>query len=447
VDDRDVERGFWQAILDAWDDDTPRLIYADWLTDHDRPERAEIIRAQCAAERLPKDDPHRSELEQRARELLGSLLGDWAEEEAEFTFRRGFFESPHVPVPRFLRHAAEYAALGPVGEMRLDLLSWDELVEPRDEEEEEEDPCGSVEDFARLAECPALANWHGLAFGMGGDFLDPASFAALIRSPHLHALVSLLVYVTHAENAGLIAVASSPALSGLRRLHLSNFFVSSSRVTADAGTQALANSPHLTRLEELTFRVNRVRDEVGAELVGSNNFASLRCLDFWADGLGPATVAALLQSPRLTQLEELTLTGSAALWDDEQVRQLVAWPGLARLTRLFFGGRRTGLSDAGLRLLIAAPVNALRHLTLSGQGITSAGIAELVSLPALGSLETLDLSSTPVGDVGAAALLASPALTRLRILNLTSSPQSRISPANIEALRQRLGPGLHLIER
>jgi uncharacterized protein (TIGR02996 family) len=41
------------AIFDAPDDDTPRLVYADWLQEHGQPNYAEFIRLQCAAAREP----------------------------------------------------------------------------------------------------------------------------------------------------------------------------------------------------------------------------------------------------------------------------------------------------------------------------------------------------------------------------------------------------------
>jgi uncharacterized protein (TIGR02996 family) len=44
---------FLQAILDAPADDTPRLVYADWLEEHGQPDRGEFIRVQCALARLP----------------------------------------------------------------------------------------------------------------------------------------------------------------------------------------------------------------------------------------------------------------------------------------------------------------------------------------------------------------------------------------------------------
>jgi uncharacterized protein (TIGR02996 family) len=37
------EAAFLQAILDSPDDDTPRLVYADWLDEHGQTERAEFL--------------------------------------------------------------------------------------------------------------------------------------------------------------------------------------------------------------------------------------------------------------------------------------------------------------------------------------------------------------------------------------------------------------------
>ncbi|MBN9117731.1 MAG: TIGR02996 domain-containing protein [Planctomycetes bacterium] len=42
-----------RAVCESPDDDTPRLVFADWLDEHDEPERAESIRLQCAVARLP----------------------------------------------------------------------------------------------------------------------------------------------------------------------------------------------------------------------------------------------------------------------------------------------------------------------------------------------------------------------------------------------------------
>ncbi len=46
------DNGFLEDITEHPDDDTPRLVYADWLDDHGQPERAEFIRVQCELARL-----------------------------------------------------------------------------------------------------------------------------------------------------------------------------------------------------------------------------------------------------------------------------------------------------------------------------------------------------------------------------------------------------------
>src|SRR5262249_26518532 len=58
---------FLSDILESPDDDTSRLIYADWLDDHGQPERAEFIRVQIELARLPYRDRRRLSLEQRER--------------------------------------------------------------------------------------------------------------------------------------------------------------------------------------------------------------------------------------------------------------------------------------------------------------------------------------------------------------------------------------------
>src|SRR4051794_1321406 len=65
-----TEESFLAAIIDCPEDDTHRLVYADWLDDHGQPERAEFIRLQCRLACLSEEDPQREQLEKRERELL-----------------------------------------------------------------------------------------------------------------------------------------------------------------------------------------------------------------------------------------------------------------------------------------------------------------------------------------------------------------------------------------
>ena len=46
-----TEEAFLRAIVDRPGDDTPRLVYADWLDDHDASARAAFLRAERDADR------------------------------------------------------------------------------------------------------------------------------------------------------------------------------------------------------------------------------------------------------------------------------------------------------------------------------------------------------------------------------------------------------------
>ena len=71
---------FLRAICENPDDDTPRLVFADWLQEHGEEERAEFIRVQCEAARLTADDGRRDELVRRASEIQGRFGKRWLDE-------------------------------------------------------------------------------------------------------------------------------------------------------------------------------------------------------------------------------------------------------------------------------------------------------------------------------------------------------------------------------
>jgi uncharacterized protein (TIGR02996 family) len=63
------EEGLLRTVIEDPDDDTPRLVYADYLEEHGQPDRAAFIRVQCQLAHLPEADPRRPELEARERAL------------------------------------------------------------------------------------------------------------------------------------------------------------------------------------------------------------------------------------------------------------------------------------------------------------------------------------------------------------------------------------------
>jgi uncharacterized protein (TIGR02996 family) len=118
------------AIAAAPAEDTPRLAYADWLDEHDRPVRAEFIRLQVDIARK-QDALTRAELDrhvalfERQQELLdhhraeqlGPLAGLPAEVKVEFD--RGFVSELTFDADHFVAHADAISALKPLPGIRL----------------------------------------------------------------------------------------------------------------------------------------------------------------------------------------------------------------------------------------------------------------------------------------------------------------------------------------
>src|SRR5687767_8924873 len=86
------------AIAAHPDEDTPRLMYADWLDEHGKPRRAEFVRVQieiARLEHLPRAALNlHVPLFRRNQELLDNhrteLIGAPLPSAAEVEFRRGF---------------------------------------------------------------------------------------------------------------------------------------------------------------------------------------------------------------------------------------------------------------------------------------------------------------------------------------------------------------------
>lgn len=135
------------AVLAEPDDDGPRLVYADWLEEHDEPKRAEFIRVQleiarieaeiesgedCDSPQCPACSELRS-LRRRERELLigsptswgaNGHFSDFLSEQGHlwpggagdptWEYRRGFVESVRCTLATFLAHGPAVVRCQPV---------------------------------------------------------------------------------------------------------------------------------------------------------------------------------------------------------------------------------------------------------------------------------------------------------------------------------------------
>ena len=116
------EQSFLTAILAAPDDDTPRLVLADWLDERgtaDDKDRAALIRAQCQAEYLPEGGKERLRLEREAKAIVKANEKTWLKDirakklGSDFRFRRGFLDSLSMSPTKFVRRGDELFAVAP----------------------------------------------------------------------------------------------------------------------------------------------------------------------------------------------------------------------------------------------------------------------------------------------------------------------------------------------
>jgi uncharacterized protein (TIGR02996 family) len=261
------EEAFLRAVLDAPDDDAPRLAYADWLEERGDPRgaaRAEFIRLQCRlAQPDALDDPDRWVLLAREEQLLREHGKGWAGPlrrlVKRWRFRRGFVEAVAVYAEGFLKHAERLFRVAPVRHVRL---LGDPILVPgrrRNFRTGEPEAWALGQNLQRLlpelARCPHLSRLRGL--DLSGQRFDLAAFEALLRSPRFPALEALSLNQTSVcTDEGFQLLARSPQFGSLTSLALSGGHHpregdAGRRGISGEAMRELANSPHLGRVTRL----------------------------------------------------------------------------------------------------------------------------------------------------------------------------------------------------
>jgi uncharacterized protein (TIGR02996 family) len=111
----------FRAVCENPTDDTPRLVYADWLQENGQPERGEFILLQCEAWNLLPAYPTQAAARGRASELLRTHGDRWYAELPHVDcvvwsslFVRGFVDRAHVLGRHFLTYLDRIFATAPV---------------------------------------------------------------------------------------------------------------------------------------------------------------------------------------------------------------------------------------------------------------------------------------------------------------------------------------------
>lgn len=485
-----LAEGFLNDIVANIDDDTPRLVYSDWLEENGHHDRAEFIRIQVERARLPAWDAAQVGLRLREEALLRLHREEWLSELPTIEgakwegFRRGIvaevsfasFEAMRAnahhcravaPVEaitvRYPRRGELGQAAAPIAELReLDLTG-----RPDDESELE-----------WLAESPQLATIHVLT----ARGLWPEALTYLVSSPHFASLRKLRLPGNTLGNVGMAAIIRSASMTGLEELNLSgrgvveryreDLTVSPPGMQALAswaglrnirtlnlsdndlgrvGLQALLRSPNCGGLKSLTLRGNRLDGSSMAEFNSAFRGLSLESLDLGENLLKEVGVEYLAMAPCLRELKslridrcEVPLAGArvfarkATFLDGLRVLDVAHNHfGPAGLTALLerkpsalhtLGLRDNDIFDRGVTLLAEAEAaNGLLEVDLSLNGLTyQAGMA-LGGTAHLQNLMILHLLNNDLRESDRAALRASALGKRLAVLEMDEAPQPRPS--------------------
>jgi uncharacterized protein (TIGR02996 family) len=394
-----LEGGFLEDIIAHIDDDTPRLVYADWLMENGHDDRAEFIRVQIQRSRLPEWDPAQVALRLREKELLDAHGKAW------------LGELPKIKGVEWLGFRR-----GIVAEV-------------------------------------GFSNFGGLRANLG----------------KVRATAPLEAVTTPWPSDGGENVTAQSLLSELRELTLHG------RPWGD-DLPIVVEWPQLATLHTLNVLGLAVEDL--SQLLASPHLGKLRRLRLLSNGIGNAGVGVLTQSPLLTSLEELDLTGAGyydSYYDDPAINvpgfeALAQWPGLASVRKLVLTGSDPG--ETGLAALLASPfATGLKELILRNARIKGAMLPALLRAHPDLRLEKLDLHSNKLDQQGMEMLAVAGCLGEvrhlgidrceikpgmfkafveqsrnldgLRVLNVA---QNEIGPTGLRALLDRAPAALHTLK-
>jgi uncharacterized protein (TIGR02996 family) len=380
------------------DDDTPRLVLADWLQEQDSPAdvaRGEWLRCLVEADRMIPEDPRRPELVRRARELWYEHRAAWVVPLApagfdfpddESAFRGGFLCPRAWGTDLFQKKGL--AVVGTEAFAWVAGLDFQRFT--------------SIQ-MTKLLDSPVIETVTALHFSSWVS-LWWRDFRKIAESDRVRHLKTLHTHHSRVTETGARELARSPHLGGLRHLHLWN------ETLQDSGFRALCDSEHLNDLRSL---------------VVPNCYLTIHSARAFGEGRG------------LPALTELHLGGSNRIGPDGTLI-LVSHERAGRLRKLNLWSNDVG--DYGAEAICkAAHMNRLTHLDLSSNLVTNRGAVAIAGAAHLGTLEELNLRRNSIAGEGALALANSPHLTRIRRLDVSAN---RIGVKAGVALRERFGARL-----
>jgi uncharacterized protein (TIGR02996 family) len=390
-----AEQGFLADIVAHPEDNAPRLVYADWLDDHDQPERAEFIRVQIELSRIDPTDDRYPELHLRQLQLLSEheqqWLGPWADHLVHWRFQRGMLHEVTIQPEPFITGGADLFARHPVHTVAF-VDDWGESLAP--------------EAIARVLAAPHFALVRGLElsgcrpgedmFGMfGGQVHTSVWLAGLAAAAQAKRLETISIPGGTRSGRGpiergaLAAFCSAKHLASLRCLNLSDVYDRDDLEQMPALCALLAGAKFAGGLRRFSLAHCLLSDAALDCLTASPGLRNLEAVDLTGgDTIGADALRAFLGSRPPRRLIELGLPYGLNL------RELGDWPGLDAVQTLTLSGRhptpRDIATDEWLALFRSPHLRPAR-LRVFAERVPDDALAELFRRDWLAELRALDL--------------------------------------------------------
>jgi uncharacterized protein (TIGR02996 family) len=370
------------AICADPEDDTPRLVFADWLDENGSPAWAELIRVECELARLAND-------------------GSGAE-----------------AVFRFLNEHEDQAFRG---------VRWDEVDPEIGRRIELTLQAKRVRPKARHDIFPLMPRNAGLWWLRDTHRGFPATLyvtrknnvdpAAITQLPPFHLSFG---HVTEEPEEDVRRWVAGGLLRRVRELSLP---ADRSDLLPEFGTSPTTSG--IRSFSLVGYGGSGGQDVLVRWLTATGNWAGLRALDIGGgEGLSRGSAVELFRAKSLRKLTLLRIHGGE--WTRHTVRELNNFTELRELAL-----HECGLDDSAAEALANMPgLRNLRSLTLRGNRIGGRGATALLTSPHLADLALLDLENNEIRGLDPKALAAAPPAG----LRLAAFDSNRLTLADVGAL-------------
>jgi uncharacterized protein (TIGR02996 family) len=437
----DKAAGFLDDIIAHPDDNTPRLIFADYLDDHGDGARAEFIRAQVERASLPDWDARAVRLLLREHVLLTQHGERWKAQLPTIKgvtwgeFRRGFVAT--VQFATFATFEKKAAACWEAAPLEAAEVRW-----PRDGDASETfapipslrelSVTGTVvdpRDVRRLANSPVLSTLRAL--NARGCSMGAEAFARLVDSVYLGNLQALRVPFNSLGNGAIDSLVGGVRLPALTELDLSELG-SYGRYSEDPtinwnGMRTLAAWPGLARIRSLTLSGNDIGRAGLWSLLHTSHCTSLKQLTLRSNGITAHRLREFAAAPAGLQLDVLDL-GENMLFD--RGVETLGTAACLRELKVLELDRCEMPAFSAIELAEAPFLATLRRLNLNSNSFGAEGLATLLAAKPP-ELHTLGMIDNDLGDEGVKLLADTPASDTLLDINLA---QNNLTEAALKAL-------------